>query len=175
MNNNANDIAEALRALPELTPPAGQWQKILERAEQELPQDDAVIKRASHWYQWAGLAACLMLGVVLLLRTDSPPPEADIFSATPAPETAAVNALMRQSRLLEEVLRRSPPAPRVVPVGLASREAAMQDRIAAIDQRLSWGGGALDETERALLWGERTMMMKRLVQIRYSQTNTRNF
>ncbi|MEM7279786.1 MAG: hypothetical protein AAF385_16875 [Pseudomonadota bacterium] len=167
-------IANALRELPELQPPEGQWQKILEKASDSSPVAERLPEQASRFGPWVALAAALLLAVVVIDQRGQAPEEKPVFSATPEPASEAALALRRQSQLLERLLKNSPPSPRVMMVGAASRRAAMEDRIAAIDQVLSENGQTLSATEEAMLWGERSALMKGLVRLRYnpSRSNT---
>jgi len=163
---NGEELAAELRKLGLKQPPAGSWRRIRERAEAlGLLQSGNTRFRYSRpmHYAAAALAAGMMI-VLFFAASESPETQSEKFSATP--ETAAVDALMRQSSLLERALRLSPPAPRVVRAGLVSREAAAEDRIAAIDQRLLLNAGELRPPELVELWSERAAMMSTLIELR---------
>ena len=162
-----DDLAERLRELPVEKAPRGAWDEIVARAEREglLEQRPPALRRVQTWSLGIGLAAGL-LAAILVVRQGGSDAGGDTFAATPSAESAAVAALQRQSLLLEEVLRLTPPQARVVPVGMASRVTAAEDRIVAIDRRLAEGASTLDEATLTALWSERAAMMNALVQLR---------
>ena len=174
MNETTNDesIASALRELPQLDPPGDGWERIVAALNNDgAPGDELEARRraVSRWSLGIGLAASVCAGIWMMVMA-RPTSDAEVFTATPPPEVAAVAALQRQSELLEELLRLTPRASRVTQVGYASRTTAVEDRIAAIDQTLLTRSDELDAEALAELWSERTAMMNALVRLRISES-----
>lgn len=155
-----------LSELPLATPAATQWDAIAARGVAAgLVNKPGFFDRPRHM----ALAASVLLACAIALfwpevRDASMDPQ---FSATPPPTVDAITKLQRQNVLYERALRLVPVRNGVVPASRASRETALADRISAIDHRLTQGGSALSERDRTLLWSERAMLLKALVQLRY--------
>lgn len=170
-DEHKEDLARKLRDLGSCEPPANAWQRLRERARAEgLLRAEVASGRRRRNLRFATVALAASLALAVLFRPDNPDiPGPQKFAVTP--EDAAIGVLMRQSHLLEKALRLSPPPRRVVQVGLASREAAVEDRIAAIDQRLLIGAGELGSPELVELWSERAVMMNALIEFRARKTD----
>ncbi len=162
--SNDTDIARALHDIPAAKAPPGEWTEIADRAA-ELGLFDAhpTANTRRFWLPLAAAASVLLAVLITVKLTPTPAPAQPLVSA----EARAIDVLMRQSQLLEAWLRASPPGPRVVTVGTASRETALRDRIAAIDWELSEPTVEHDDAVRARLWSERSQRMRELVSLRY--------
>ncbi len=172
------DLTEALRRLPQHAPPRGAWREIRRRAGREglvRPPQPRRVRRDLEWLA-AGAVAATVVFTALDLPLSGTSPGADPvpidevgFAATPAENDASLGALMARSRLLEEALRAAPETPRVMRASTASTIATLEDRIAMIDQQLSFPKRPLSEAEARALWRERVQLMDSLVQLRYAQ------
>ena len=157
-------LRRALRRMPGESADPAAWDDIAARADAlGLWPSERGAGHESAW-RWPLTLAATVLVAVAMVRVLAPPPEA---VAVTADEAATVDVLMRQSQLLEAMLRNAPPAPRIVTVGTASRETALRDRIAAIDLVLSGDSESLSERAKAELWSERSQRMRELVDLRY--------
>ena len=164
--SNPFELRRALRQIPDEAADPAHWDAIAARADALGLFATGRTTSMSRRLAWPlALAASVTLAVIAVRAV--PPDGAAVAAPVPAAETAAIDALMRQSQLLESWLRHAPPAPRVVTVGAASREAVLRDRIAAIDWQLSAQPDALDMTEKTRLWSERSQHMRELVELRY--------
>ena len=173
-------LQRGLDELPETMPPRAVWQRVREQAEAEGLLRRPVSQRPSTWYLGVGLAAAVVLAVIILPRAgDTPLPD-----ATTVPQTAtqsspvelnAVQALMAESRQLENDLRSLPDEPRVMRAGTAATLSELEDRIAAIDYQLNDSGVQMTRDEQEIFWRERVRLMKSLVQLRYAQAQRAAF
>lgn len=173
-------LRTGLEALPQTMPPRAVWHRIREQADAEGLIRRPQPKRHWHWYAGAGVAATIALAAILLPPfTGAPEPE---FSAVPdnrivsnpAPVNA-LDALMVESRQLEDDLRSLPAGPRVVRAGTQATILELEDRVAAIDAQLSDPLVKMSDADRELFWRERVRLMKLLVQVRYAQTQRAAF
>lgn len=172
------DLAEALRRLPQHAPPRGAWREIRDRAESEglvSPPRRRRMRRDLEWLAAGAVAATVVFALLDLPLSgtapgdDAAPADEAGFAATPAENDASLGSLMARSRLLEEALRAAPETPRVMRASTASTIATLEDRIAMIDQQLSFPERPLNEAEARALWRERVQLMDSLVQLRYAQ------
>jgi hypothetical protein len=173
------DLAGALRRLPQQAPPAGAWREIRRRAEREgllQPPRRRRMRRDLEWLAAGAIAATVVIALLDLPLTgtapgggEQPPADEAGFAATPEANDASLGSLMARSRLLEEALRAAPETPRVMRASTASTIATLEDRIAMIDQQLSFPERPLTEAESKALWRERVQLMDSLVQLRYAQ------
>lgn len=171
-------IAGALRALPQGTPPRGAWQAIRRRAAAEglieRPRRGR-LRRDLEWLAGGALAATVVFTLLDLsvfgpgTGEVAPPADESRFAATPAENSASLGSLMERSRMLERALREAPETPRVMRASTAGTIATLEDRIAMIDQQLSYPERPLSEEEVRILWRERVQLMDSLVQLRYAQ------
>ena len=171
------DPTEALRRLPQHEPPRGAWRQIRWRAEREglLRPRRRRVRRDLEWLAAGAVAATVVFALLDLPLSGTSPGEDPVpvdeagFAATPAANDASLGSLMARSRLLEEALRAAPETPRVMRASTASTIATLEDRIAMIDQQLSFPERPLSEAEARALWRERVQLMDSLVQLRYAQ------
>lgn len=176
------DVLRAgLRALPDTMPPRAVWHRIREQAEAEGLIGRPAAKRRSFWYGGAGLAAAAVL-VAVLLSPPLPRTATPEFSAVPdnrvlsnSTPVNVLEALMVESRQLENDLRALPDQPRVVRAGTQATILELEDRIAAIDSQLSDPTVKLSDADREIFWRERVRLMKLLVGLRYAQTQRATF
>ncbi len=166
-------LHDGLSRLPDTMPPRIVWERIQEQAEAE-----GLLKSAPrhHWYLGSGIAAALVVAAIVLLPANQPaeqlPTAMTVPDSMPTNETSvnALQALMVESRQLEENLRALPAEPRVTRAGTAATISELQDRIAAIDYQLSRTDGSLTPEQEQILWRERVRMMRSLVGLRYAQS-----
>jgi len=170
-------LQSGLRALPDTMPPRVVWRRIREQAEAEGLLRTARRRRMGRWYTGAGLAAAAVLAAVILPQTQTP--VTDEFSVVPdnarvsntVPVTGStLEALMVESRELEDDLRSLPPRPRLVRAGTQATIVDIEDRIAAIDYQLSDPTIRMSEDDREIFWRERVRLMQSLLRLRYAQS-----
>jgi anti-sigma factor RsiW len=155
-----NDIRTALRALPGFTPPAGAWagaQARLAQREAGTPAMPARLAMAASLVVM--LAAGLLWGGM---------PQGVTSPDRPAPLGAPIKDLVAENARLEAVLS-GLPQPSTTRVGTAYAVAALEDRLAMIDDRLtavSLQPAAPETTEE--LWRQRVNLMNSLVQVQYA-------
>jgi len=168
-------LRRELRMLPDTMPPRAVWDRIREQAEAEglLKQD--YLRRPMSWYSGVGLAAAIVLAVVLVpIMMNSPatstavtvPQNSQVTNTT---ELNALQTLMVESRQLESDLRSLPAEPRVMQAGTTATISDITDRIAAIDYQLSDPDIQMTSEETEIFWRERVRLMKLLVRLRYAQ------
>jgi hypothetical protein len=141
-------LRERLAALPDTMPPRRVWQRIEEQARAEGLLRARYAQRVRRLAGF-GVAAAVMLAVLNLPRGVNSPDEAPVagngtFPTVPeySPENDqrqfdAINALMVQSRLLDQDLRSMPEQPHVMRAGTMAVIDDLQDRIGSIDYRLN--------------------------------------
>ena len=173
-------LASELQALPDTMPPREVWMRIREQAEAEGLVTTSPLRRHRGWLAGAGLAASVLLAVLLVpgLVDDAPEPQ---FSVVPQGELTnsvplnALEALMVESRQLESELRSLPEEPRVVRLGTQATILELEDRISAIDYQLTDPEVTLTPEEEEIFWRERVRLMKSLVRLRYAQAQRTAF
>jgi hypothetical protein len=155
MHDGTEDLLK-LRELPELQPPPGVWERVLEA-------ERARGARRRSWRHSAAMAAAVTvvaigIGAYLL----STPGSSD--------SDASYAALVAESARLERVLAEMP-APRPLMAGsTASTIVGLEDRIAFVDSQLSYAAAEdVAGPYRQALWGERVELMNALVYVRYAQ------
>ena len=172
-----NALQRGLGALPDTMPPRAVWHRIREQAEAEGLIARPRTRRPSTWYAGAGIAASVVLAVLIVPGIVQQPPDVDREYPTEpqlsdnlqqSPMTA-LQALQVESRELEDDLRSLPSEPRVVRAGLRATILDLEDRIAAIDYQLSDPEEKLTPDEQEIFWRERVRLMKSLVQLRSAQ------
>lgn len=161
-------LRQGLDRLPDTTPPRALWERI--RAQAEAEGLVRMRRDFRNWYAGAGLAAAVVMAVMLIPR----PPQPEVFDATPDPRIATtaenrLQTLMVRSAQLEQNLRALPDEPSVVRAGTAATILELEDRIAAIDYQLSDPDAGLTPEETEIFWRERVRLMESLVQLRYAQ------
>ncbi len=165
-------LHEGLNSLPDTPPPRALWERIREQAEAE----GLVRKRRDfrNWYAGAGLAAAVVMAVMLIPQPPGTQPGDEPGYVTPYPRLAqdptnGLQPLMVRSAQLEQNLRALPAEPSVVRAGTAATIIELEDRIAAIDYQLSDPDAGLTPAETEIFWRERVRLMESLVQLRYAQ------
>lgn len=171
-------VAEQLRRLPTLDPPAGVW----ERIEAETAPLES---RRSARPVWAAVAAVAAVAVAALLvapwrASDRPDTAATAGSgARPAPlatESAAdpsveYRQLVAESVRLELLLSELEGSPRLMNAGTARTIADLEDHIAIVDEQLAYAEArGADPLYRQALWRERVDVMNALLHVRYAQS-----
>ncbi len=173
-------LRQELRGLPEVMPPRAVWQRIREQAEAEGLIKQGATRRPLTWHGGLGLAAAAALVALLVpaLMTDTtpgvtePPVAAQNNDAT---QVNALQALMVESRQLENDLRAMPAEPRVRQAGTVATITDIEDRIAAIDYQLNDPSLQMTEEDKEIFWRERVRLMKLLVGLRYAQAQRTGF
>jgi hypothetical protein len=146
-----------LRELPELAPPPGVWERVLE-AERARREAQRLWRRS---VALAAVAAVAVVGVTAYIVNIDSAAERDV---------AAYRALVAESARLERVLA-GLPAPRPLMAGsTAGTIAGLEDRIAIVDTQLSYAAAEdVAPSYRQALWGERVELMNALVYVRFAQ------
>ena len=172
-------LRNGLGQLPDTMPPRVVWNRIREQAQAEGLLSRPVSRRRSTWYAGAGLAAAAVLAAVMLPGLVNPPEEQFPTVPTSMPsntsQASALQALMVQSRQLEDDLRALPEEPRVRRAGTVATISEIEDRIAAIDYQLSDPEVQMSPGDREIFWRERVRLMKSLLQLRYAQAQRAAF
>jgi hypothetical protein len=89
----------------------------------------------------------------------------------PQAEPDAYASLIAESVRLERMLGQLRGPPRVMSAGTAGTIAGLEDRIALVDEQLTFAAGRnVDPRQRAALWRERVDVMNALLQVRYAQS-----
>ncbi|MDH3430250.1 MAG: hypothetical protein OEQ14_09595 [Gammaproteobacteria bacterium] len=163
-----------LKRLPDAMPPRAVWQRIREQAEAEGLIRKTPMRRPMTWHGGFGLAAAVVLAVVLVpVMMDTPEPagvtEPPLTAPSNTTQVNALQALMVESRQLESDLRSLPQEPRVRQAGTVATLSEIEDRIAAIDYQLYDPAVPMTAEEEEIFWRERVRLMKLLVGLRYAQ------
>lgn len=175
----------ALEALPALSPPPGAWPRIAAR----LSRPPAPSRgRWQRWQRWplraaiaAGVAVASLWIVARLGDGAGPGAPADIVAGGAAPAqpllgTPAYASLVQESARLERALDGLDFEPRVVRVGTAATIASLEDRIAAIDEQLTFARALnLSPAQRHTLLRQRVELLSALVQVRYAEARRFTF
>lgn len=178
------DERDALRAgllgLPDTVPPRAVWHRIREQAEAEGLIAKPAARRPSTWYMGAGLAAAIVLAVLVVpgMLTEEPvvyPTTPETVGSSSPIRLNTLQTLMTESRELESNLRDLPAKPRVMRAGTAATIASLEDRIAAIDYQLNDTESRLSPEDEEIFWRERVRLMKLLVDMRYAQAQRTAF
>ena len=174
------ELQAGLQGLPETMPPRIVWDRIREQAEAEGLLKQPVSQQKSWWYAGSGLAAAVALAAILVLPY-SPQDPAGTPQTIPSvadnmqTQTDTLQALMVESRQLEDNLRALPAGPKVMRAGTAATIAEIESRIAAIDDQLNDPATNLTTDEEKIFWRERVRLMKSLVGLRYAQAQRTAF
>ena len=138
--NEHGALRRELRELPETMPPRAVWNRIREQAEAEGLFRRAPLKRQRVWFAGAGLAAAVLLAVMMPVLMQ-PQTENGITVPQNLPTNTAtlttLQTLMVQSRQLESDLRSLPDEPRVMRASTVATISDLEDRVAAIDYQLN--------------------------------------
>lgn len=174
-----DELQHGLHGLGETMPPRIVWERIREQADAEGLIRRKPLQRPSTWYAGSGIAAALLLAVLIVPSLNEEEPQS--FPTEP-PNTVAdttqatvLQTLMVESRQLENDLRSLPAEPRVVRAGMAATIAEIEDRIAAIDYQLNDPSYRLSPEEEEIFWRERVRLMKSLIRLRYAQAQRTAF
>lgn len=171
-------LRSGLAALPDTMPPRVVWDRIREQADAQGLLRAAASKRTPIWKLGLGVAAAAAL-VVLVMPLQNPPTvgttEPPVAALTNEVEVNALQALMVESRQLEDNLRSLPDEPRVIRAGTLATISDIEDRIAGIDFQLNNSGSQMTAEEIEIFWRERVRLMKLLVRLRYAQAQRTAF
>ncbi|MEJ2603541.1 MAG: hypothetical protein P8172_09640 [Gammaproteobacteria bacterium] len=169
-------LAAALRELPGTAPPRGAWEAIRRRGEAEgllVKRPARRLRRDLEWLVGGALAATVVIALLNLTPTPTGPdpvaPAIDETQFAATPDSPTLDHLIERSRMLERALRAAPGTPRVMRASTANTIATLEDRVALIDQQLSFPERPLTDEEVKVLWRERVQLMDSLVQLRYAQ------
>ena len=168
-------LRRMLRELPEATPPRSVWRNIEAQGRAEGLLSRRPLLAPLTWPAAAGLAAAVALAVLVMpagFERSEPevfPTEPDYAAQASSVNLNALNALMVESRQLEEDLRSLPGEPQVVRAGTAATIAAVEDQVAAIDYRLNHMPVRTSPEQMEIYWRERVRLMNLLVQLRSAQ------
>ncbi len=174
-------LRRLLRALPETTPPRAVWQRIEAQGRAEGLLSRRPLFSQAFWRAGAGLAAAVVLAVLVIpAAMESPEPqvfptEPDHVEQASSVQLNPLNALMVESRQLEQDLRSLPGEPQVVRAGTAATITAVEDQIAAIDYRLNNMPVRTSPEQMEIYWRERVRLMNLLVQLRSAQAQRNVF
>jgi hypothetical protein len=162
-------LQQSLRALPELAPPTGVWERIV-AAE---PRAVAAPRRLAPALAGFGAAAAAAL-FALIYFVAGPTDEPATIVRGPSQEARPVTyaPLVAESARLERLLAEMPPRSRVVRLGTVSTIVGLEDQIALLDEQLFYGDAiGLEAPQRAALWSERVDLMSALILVRAAQDN----
>lgn len=167
------NLRETMRSLPEIEPPDGRWQSIVQ----------APSKFAPSWRQplaW-GIAASLLVMVWLagnLSGRDSIENRvADSAAVDPVAATAGtsqtddVNTLKNRSRQLGVLLQSLPGRPNVVRAGTENTISSLENSLAMVNFTLNQPDTALTSGESKELWQHKVNLMDSLVKVRYAEAS----
>jgi hypothetical protein len=158
--DDLNDVRDALRALPPFAPPAGAWTAAQARAAARGAGQPGVPARLA-------MAASLLVMMAAALMWGSAP---DGTTATdrPVPLGEPIDELVAENARLESVLA-GLPQPSTTRVGTAYAVAALEDRLAMLDDRITTVSLTPSAPETAEeLWRQRVSLMNSLVQVQYA-------
>ncbi len=172
-------LQQGLRELPDIMPPRDVWHRIREQAEAEGLVKTRALRQPMTWTGGLGLAAAVALVALMVPAMLQPPVDNSVTEPPIVPPDAtsfnAVQALMVQSRQLENDLRALPQQPRVGRAGTIATINDIEDRIAAIDYQLNDPSIQMTEEDKEIFWRERVRLMKLLVGLRYAQAQTTSY
>lgn len=169
MHAGTEDLLK-LRQLPELAPPPGVWERVL-----EAERVRGATRRVRRRVRLAAAAALALAAPVVYVATLDAPSLPMLTVAPLEPARAAGDGtsyapLVAESARLERLLAELP-APRPLVAGaMAGTVVGLEDRIAVIDAQLSYAAARdLAPPYREALWGERVELMNALVYVRFAQ------
>jgi len=155
-------VQHGLRALAPLAPPASAWAGVQTRLERRAEARALAPTPAAY----AMAASLLVIALTALLFTGRPQGSPGL----PQVEAAAVpvDGLVAQNAQLEAYLA-GLPQPRTTRVGTAYTVAAIEDRLAFLDDRITAAALEPNAPEVAEdLWRERLTLMNSLVRVHYA-------
>jgi hypothetical protein len=170
MHARAEDLLK-LNELPELAPPPGIWERVLEgvgarAASRRLRRRVAIAASV--------IVAAAAVPLTYVLTRPAPPPTLTLIPLVPdrVPwDETSYAPLMIESARLERVLAEMPAPPPLVVGTTSGTIVGLEDRIAYVDAQLSYAAARdLASPYRKALWGERVELMNALVQVRFAQT-----
>lgn len=173
-------MRHALRALPELAPPPGVWQRAVDA---ELASRRSIWPRA---LAGIGVAAAVAAVAIFLLGDAGPAAGPEPLAVAPAAvwrapalvqtPTPTYTSLVQESARLEQVLSQISYQRPLMTGGTASTIAGLEDRIAAIDELSTYGSTrGLRPAEREALLSERVELLNALVHVRFAQSQKPGF
>jgi hypothetical protein len=179
-------LQEKLRELAETMPPRVVWNRIKAQARAEGLFSGYRFGEPLKWIAGAAIAAAVALLVLQLPLNPVPGVPDGNFPTEPAytestGETEgvrglrAVNALMVQSRQLEDDLRALPDQPQLARAGTVAAILELEDRIAAIDYVLNDPANGFTHEQSEAYWRERVRLMNSLLSLRYAQAQRKAF
>ncbi|MEM7431197.1 MAG: hypothetical protein AAF351_04560 [Pseudomonadota bacterium] len=177
-------LIRGLNEMPETMPPRAVWNRIREQAEAEGLIGTSTARpfaSRTNWLVGVGIAAAVVLAVLLIPRMQQDLPAGNATTPQMAdqvehrPQVTPLQALMVESRQLENDLRALPEMPKVIRAGTAATISEVEDSIAAIDFQLNDASFQMSAEERELFWRERVRLMKILVRLRYAQAQRAAF
>lgn len=167
-----DNLREAMASLPEIEPPDGHWQAIVQETS----------KPASSWRQplaW-GMAASLLVMVWLagnLSGRDSIENRVVAPTGDVAPISLAANpdddvdALIDRSRRLGMLLQSLPGRPEVIRADTDNTIASLENSLALVNYTLNQPDTALTSGEARELWRSKVNLMDSLVKVRYTEAS----
>jgi len=168
MHARTEDLLK-LRELPELAPPPGVWERVLE--------DVGARAAARRFRRRCAVTAAVIVAVAAVPLThfamrEASPPTFSIAALQPVhvawDETSYAPLIVESARL--ERLLAEMPAPRLVVGSTAGTIVGLEDRIAYVDAQLSYAAARdLAPPYRRALWDERVELMNALVYVRFAQ------
>jgi hypothetical protein len=179
------DVRSALQALPAFEPPPGVFARVLEAKE-------AGGVRRSRWLRvaaGAGVAAAVATATLVYVANTggglqgpaatTPTLVVDNTRSTPAYATAVPVSyvpLAEESARLERILAALPARRPLMTGATASTIAGLEDRIAFVDEQLSYGAAdRLPARQRVALWSDRVELMNALVNVRLAEAQSSGF
>lgn len=173
MNTPVEDL---LRTLPERSPPAGSWDRVL-RSTRGLRFGRRLKALAPTVALGAAVAAIALAWLKPppdLLPSEAGPRELVSVTVPPAVIAPEIRRLRARSQNLERMLGALPPGPQVVRADTALAITALEDRIASVDYRLNRRAGRFDR-EHGDLWRERVELMRELLRVKYAEAGVAAF
>jgi hypothetical protein len=182
----------ALRALPDVEPPADLWARIDAAERVTRYRSAASLKRAAGVGVAAAVAA-VTIGYLALPRAATSPEPATAATPLTAPEPSAsaapdsglraprvvpvsYTALVAESARLDGVLQQISYQRPLMDGTTALTIAGLEDRIGVIDEQLTFSlARRLPQPEREALWSERVDLMNALVHVRVAQAQPTGF
>jgi hypothetical protein len=179
-------LQEKLRSLSDTMPSRAVWKRIEAQAKAEGLFAGHRYREPLKWITGAAIAAAVALFALRLplapqqTMPDGPFPTVPVFADSTGETEGvrglrAVNALMVQSRQLEEDLRALPDQPQLARAGTVAAITELEDRIAAIDYMLNDPANAISAEQSEVYWRERVRLMNSLLSLRYAQAQRNSF
>jgi hypothetical protein len=167
MNENESDdrLARGLARLTEIEPPAAAWSGLEARLDGNTRR-----RHGGAGLAVAAVGVAVALGVMRLGSAPGPASGAAPAALATAPQPGADAALDRSSEQLEVLLAALPPT-RVGRASTGLTTTMLEDRIAAVDERLSLPDGvSLPDATKEALKRQRVVLLASLVRVRYASS-----